>query len=56
MIDDNWLVNRLLPMATGVYFSDLLQSSTAPPSDDSFLITNGGDFIITNDNDDLLTN
>lgn len=56
MSEDNWLTNRLLPMATGVYFSDLLKASNAPPSDDSFLLANNGNFLNANNGDFLLTN
>lgn len=56
-MDENFAVNRFLPMAFGLYYADSLKASNNPPPPNPIsLITNGGDFLVTNNNDFLITN
>lgn len=55
-MDENFAINRFLPMAFGLYFADSFVPSNNPPVLRRYLITNDGKFLLTNDMKFLQTN
>lgn len=48
-MEENFLINRFLPLASGVYFDQLLDSSNQPPPGSSARITDSAELRITDD-------